>query len=88
MEGTAHLHQRPWLVGDKGERAAEGREGSVVGMMFSSSLLAGIVAPIVMGFAIEELWDGDRIAIFFMAALITAPSILVLAKAPITREAD
>jgi MFS family permease len=69
------------------DSAPPGREGSVVGMMFSSSLLAGILAPIVMAAAIR--WaDDDRSVIFFVAGAFVIPAIFVVAKAPLTREAD
>ena len=68
------------------DSAPAGREGSVVGMMFSSSLLAGILAPIVMAIAIR-LAD-DRGIIFFVAGAFVVPSIFILSKAPLTRAAD
>jgi MFS family permease len=67
------------------DSAPAGREGSVVGMMFSSSLLAGIIAPIVMWGAITM---ADRGIIFFVAGAVVVPSIFILSKAPLTREAD
>ena len=68
------------------DAAPAGKEGSVVGMMFSSSLLAGILAPIVMGVSIA-LAD-DRRVIFFVAGIFVLPAILILSKAPLTRESD
>lgn len=68
------------------DNAPQGREGSVVGMMFSSSLLGGIVAPTIMGLAIDA-FDGRR-AIFFVAAIVVAPAILVMSFAPLTRQPD
>lgn len=68
------------------DSAPAGREGSVVGMMFSSSLIAGILAPIVMGAAIAIA--DDRRIIFYVAGAFVIPAILVLMKAPLTREAD
>lgn len=68
------------------DSAPVGREGSVVGMMFSSSLIAGILAPIVMGIAISLA--EDRSIIFFVAGAFVLPSIVILSKAPLTRLAD
>ena len=68
------------------DSAPPGREGSVVGMMFSSSLVAGIVTPSIMGLAIW-LFD-DRRVIFFVAALFALPAILVMSFAPLTRKPD
>lgn len=68
------------------DAAPPGREGSVVGMMFSSSLVAGVITPFIMGAAI---WAADtRRVIFFMAAAFVIPAIFVMLVAPLTRESD
>ena len=69
------------------DAAPAGREGSVIGMMFSSSLLGGILAPTIMGLAINA-FDDNRRVIFFVAAIVVAPAILVISVAPLTRKAD
>jgi MFS family permease len=69
------------------DAAPVGREGSVVGMMFSSSLLGGIIAPIVLALAINA-FDDNRRVIFFVAAIVVAPAILVMSVAPLSRKAD
>jgi MFS family permease len=68
------------------DNAPAGSEGSVVGMMFSSSLLGGIISPSIMALAIN-LAD-DRRVIFFVAAAVIAPAILIMSVAPLTRKAD
>lgn len=65
------------------DAAPAGREGSVVGMMFSSSLLAGVITPFIMGTAISIA--DDRRVIFFVAAAFVVPAIAVMSFAPITR---
>lgn len=65
------------------DAAPAGREGSVVGMMFSSSLLAGVITPFIMGTAISVA--DDRRVIFFVAAAFVVPAIAVMSFAPITR---
>jgi len=68
------------------DAAPPGLEGSVVGMMFSSSLIAGVVTPFIMGAAI---WMADsRRVIFFVAAAFVLPAILIMAIAPLKRRAD
>ena len=80
-----------WSVQDVTNAAAldaapSGREGAVVGMMFSSSLVAGVITPFIMGAAI---WMADsRRVIFFVAAAFVLPAILVMAIAPLTRHDD
>jgi MFS family permease len=68
------------------DSAPPGKEGSVVGMMFSSSLVAGVVTPSIMGIAIW-LFD-DRRVIFFVAAAFALPAILVMSIAPLTRDKE
>lgn len=65
------------------DAAPAGREGSVVGMMFSSSLLAGVITPFIMGTAISIA--DDRRVIFFVAAAFVVPAIAVMSFAPLTR---
>ncbi len=68
------------------DAAPRGLEGSVVGMMFSSSLIAGVVTPFIMGAAI---WMADsRRVIFFVAAAFVVPAIVIMAIAPLTRKDD
>jgi MFS family permease len=68
------------------DAAPRGLEGSVVGMMFSSSLIAGVVTPFIMGAAI---WMADsRRVIFFVAAAFVVPAIVIMAIAPLTRKND
>ena len=77
-----------WSVQDVTNAAAldagrRGREGSVVGMMFSSSLIAGVISPFIMGAAI---WMTDsRQVIFFVAAIVVLPAIVIMAVAPLKR---
>jgi len=63
------------------DAAPAGREGSVVGMMFSSSLVAGVITPFIMGAAIYIA--DDRRVIFFVAAAFVLPAIFVMSVAPI-----
>ena len=80
-----------WSVQDVTNAAAldaapRGQEGSVVGMMFSSSLMAGIIAPSIMLAAIS-IADTRRV-IFFVAAAVVLPAILVMATAPLARKSE
>jgi MFS family permease len=80
-----------WSVQDVTNAAAldaapRGQEGSVVGMMFSSSLMAGIIAPSIMLAAIL-IADTHRV-IFFVAAAVVLPAILVMATAPLARKSE
>jgi sugar phosphate permease len=63
--------------------APPGAQGSVVGMMFSSSLIAGAISPAVMATAISLA--GERSVIFFVAGASVIPAIVVLALSSMPR---
>ena len=65
------------------DAAPEGAQGSVVGLMFSSSLVSATIAPAVMGLAVN-LTDTRR-AIFFIAGAAVIPALFILPFAPMRR---
>ena len=65
------------------DAAPAGTQGSVVGLMFSSSLVSATVAPAIMGIAIN-LTDTRR-AIFFVAGAVVIPALFILPFAPMKR---
>ena len=80
-----------WSVQDVMNAAAmdaspPGMEGSVVGLMFSSSLVSATLAPVVMG-VLVNLTDTRR-AIFFAAGAAIIPALLILPFAPLRRRAS
>ncbi|MEX2599502.1 MAG: MFS transporter [Dehalococcoidia bacterium] len=81
-----------WSVQDVTNAAAmdaapRGSEGSVVGLMFSSSFAAGVLGPLVAGLLIT-LFDDNRIVVFYMAGIIAIPAAIALLTAPLTRKMD
>jgi MFS family permease len=67
------------------DAAPPGTEGTVVGLMFSSSFVAGVAAPMVAGLVVTL--TGDRISVFFLSAAVIAPAAVLLAFAPLHRKA-
>ena len=65
------------------DAAPPGSEGTVVGLMFTSSFIAGALAPIAAGVVVTL--TGERSAVFFMSAAVMAPAALLLAFAPLRR---
>jgi sugar phosphate permease len=65
------------------DAAPAGSQGSVVGLMFSSSLVSATVAPAIMGIAVN-LTDTRR-AIFFVAGAVVIPALFILPFAPMKR---
>ncbi len=79
-----------WSVQDVNNAAAmdaapPGYEGTVVGFMFASSFVAGVLTPIVMGIAITL--TGSNLVIFFVAAAVVAPSAVYFLFAPLDSKA-
>ncbi|MEX2430874.1 MAG: MFS transporter [Dehalococcoidia bacterium] len=66
------------------DAAPQGFQGSVVGLMFTSSFLAGIIAPLIAG-GLITLFGGDRIVIFYLSGIVAVPAALALAFGPLTR---
>lgn len=62
------------------DNAPPGQEGTVVGLMFASTFVAGVIAPIVAGIVVTA--TGDRSSVFFLASLVMLPSALALIFAP------
>ncbi len=75
-----------WSVQDVNNAAAldaapPGTEGTVVGFMFSSSFLAGTLAPFVMAAAINI--TGSNVAIFYVSGIAVIPAFIYLLFAPL-----
>lgn len=66
------------------DAAPKGAEGTVVGLMFSSSFLGGIAAPIVAGLLVTA--TGTRASVFYLSAVVMAPVALVCLLAPLHRK--
>ena len=80
-----------WSVQDVTNAAAMdvaplGMQGSVVGLMFSSSLVSAALAPALMGLVIN-LTDTRR-AIFFLGAAAVVPAVVMLFFAPLERREE
>ncbi len=81
-----------WSVQDVNNAAAmdaapRGSEGTVVGMMFTSSFIAGIIAPLIAG-GLINLFGGNLIVIFYLSGIVAIPAVLAMAFAPLTRTMD
>lgn len=69
------------------DAAPSGYEGTVVGFMFTSSFVAGIFTPFIMGIAITL--TGSNLVIFYIAAAVAGPATLYFLIAPLNEtEAD
>ncbi len=66
------------------DAAPPGKEGTVVGFMFTSSFVGAIIAPGLEALAVT-LFD-SRLAMFFLSGAVMAPAAIVLALAPLRRE--
>ena len=66
------------------DAAPPGTEGTVVGLMFASSFVAGVLAPIVAG-VLVTITD-DRGSVFFLSAAVMVPATVLLAVAPLQRK--
>ena len=77
-----------WTVQDVTNAAAmdsapPNAQGTVVGFMFATSFLAGLIAPVLAGVLVSV--TGDRASVFFLSAAVMAPVPLVMAFAPLRR---
>ncbi len=77
-----------WTVQDLTNAAAmdsapANAQGTVVGFMFATSFLAGLIAPVLAGLLVSA--TGDRGSVFFLSAAVMAPVPLVAALAPLRR---
>ena len=75
-----------WTVQDVTNAAAmdsapPNAQGTVVGFMFATSFVAGLIAPMLAGLLVSA--TGDRGSVFFLAAAVMAPVALVVAFAPL-----
>jgi MFS transporter, FSR family, fosmidomycin resistance protein len=68
------------------DAAPRGSEGTVVGLMFTSSFMAGVIAPIIMG-ALITIFD-NRIVIFYASGIIMVPAAIAMLFAPLTRKME
>ncbi len=75
-----------WTVQDLTNAAAmdsapPNAQGTVVGFMFATSFVAGLIAPAIAGVLVSV--TGDRGSVFFLSAAVMAPVALVAAFAPL-----
>ena len=77
-----------WTVQDVTNAAAmdsapPNAQGTVVGFMFATSFVAGLIAPVLAGVLVSV--TGDRASVFFLSAAVMVPVPLVMAFAPLRR---
>ena len=63
------------------DSAPPNAQGTVVGFMFATSFVAGLIAPLLAGVLVSV--TGERSSVFFLSAAIMAPVPLVMALAPL-----
>ena len=79
-----------WTVQDVTNAAAmdeapPNAQGTVVGFMFATSFVAGLMAALLAGLLVSA--TGDRGSVFFLSAAVMAPVAPVVAFAPLRRRA-
>jgi MFS family permease len=65
------------------DAAQPGTEGTVVGLMFTSTFLGGALAPLVAGVVVSV--TGERSSVFFMSAVVMMLTVPLLVFAPLRR---
>ncbi len=79
-----------WTVQDVTNAAAmdsapPNAQGTVVGFMFATSFVAGLIAPVLAGILVSV--TGDRSSVFFLSSAVMVPVPIVMAFAPLHRRA-